>query len=202
MHDADWYGRVMTEEGSPAMIPLEESPWLPMYTELARLIEPHEPVVDLGAGTGRFAQLLLEREHYASIELVDWSAEVLGQAWLAVDGMDNENVHMTVADLVEEWAPHDERAGGTVYTCMEVLEHLEGDADVQLVAKIPNGHRFLFSVPSYWSESHARTFQHPEAIFIRYGQLLQITRWALVPVHEPIKHVHVVEGRRRADSWR
>ena len=201
-HDAAWYDRVMVEEGSPAMLPLDESPWLPMYTEVAQLIRPEEEVVDLGCGTGRFIKLLLERDHYAKITGIDWSAVALDEAhrYCASGPFHHEFEELEwLEGNLDHWTPAGDRAGNTVYVCTEVLEHMPMTTDVELVQRIPPGHRFLFSVPNYDSESHVRTFPHLSVIWGRYDQLLDFTRWALIG--EPRKAVHICEARRRADSW-
>lgn len=201
MHDARWYGEVMTEEGSPAMLPLDESPWLPLYLEAARLIDPHEHVVDLGCGTGRFIQQLYNRGHYAPIVGVDWAAAVLEEAVRYCMPLEEDAPLPTflLADLVGEWKPDVDRAGNTVYTCFETLEHLPADLDV--VARIPPGHRFIFSVPNYWSASHERWFPNVGDVFRRYEELLAMRRWIYVPIDWPTKMLHLVEGRRRSDTW-
>jgi len=80
VYDAAWYDTVLVEDGSPAMEPLESSPWLTTYTELARMIDPCEEVVDLGCGTGRFIELLYRREHYAQVTGIDFSQAALDEA--------------------------------------------------------------------------------------------------------------------------
>jgi len=195
-----WYDRAMVEEGSPAMLPLDESPWLPMYEEVAQHLHVHEEVVDLGCGTGLFVKLLQRLGHYGQITGVDWSENALDVAMrYCASGPTHDDLPPVkwVAMDLDHWEPDGDRAGNTVYVCTEVLEHLT--RDVELVQRIPPGHRFIFSVPNYDSESHVRTFPHISLIWGRYDHLLTFTRWALIG--EERKAIHVVEARRRSDSW-
>lgn len=196
----EWYDAVMVEHGSPAMIPLEESPWLPLYQEVAELIGPEEEVVDLGCGTGRFIKLLLQRDHYAKITGIDWSVEALdvSMRYCGSGPFHHEfmGLEWITADL-DDWTPGGDRSGNTVYVCTEVLEHLPDDID--LVRRIPPGHRFIFSVPNYDSESHVRTFRDVHDAWSRYDHLLRFRRWILIGNER--RAVHVYEARRRGDSW-
>lgn len=199
-HDARWYSTVMTEEGSPAMLPLGESPWRGLYLEAAKLIDPHEHVVDLGCGTGRFIQQLYERGHYAPVLGVDWASGVVEEAVRYCEPRDPRHAPtFEIADLIGEWEPDPERAGNTVYTSFETLEHLP--SDLELVARIPPGHRFVFSVPNYWSPSHERWFESVGDVWARYSQLLHIRRWIYISIDEPTKMLHLIESRRRSDTW-
>jgi SAM-dependent methyltransferase len=193
-YTADWYDEVMVEEGSPAMLPLEESPWLLVYEALADMIVLYEEVVDLGCGTGRFIELLRRKGYYAQITGIDWSAAALAEAARYFGGNDPEVFYLQ--DLAE-WEPDPQRAGNTVYVCSEVLEHLEDD--LALVRKIPPGHRFLFTVPNFDSQAHLRTFYGPGDVWRRYADLLAFRSWKLIG---PERHaIHVCEAIRRADAW-
>jgi trans-aconitate methyltransferase len=192
---ADWYDRVMVEDGSPAMLPLEESPWLEVYEAVAAMIDPHEEVVDLGCGTGRFLELLSRRGHYAHVTGVDWSSSALAEA---ADYFGGTQAPTLIRQDLAEWQPDPGRAGNTIYVCTEVLEHLEDD--VGLVRRIPPGHRLLCTVPNFHSESHLRVFASVGDIWARYDALLTFRSWRLVEKSEQ-RGIHVVETARRQDAW-
>lgn len=194
-YNAAWYDEVLVEDGSPAMEPLETSPWLPMYETLAGMIEPHEEVVDLGCGTGRLIELLRRNGHYAQTTGVDWSASALEEAFEY--GGANGTVPRFLRQDLREWEPDPERAGNAVYVCSEVLEHLEDDLD--LIQRIPPGHRFLFTVPNFDSEAHVRTFPGVSDVWRRYAALLMFRSWRMVGSER--KGIHVCETTRRSDAW-
>lgn len=185
----------MTSDDAPAMLPLEDSPWLAMYEALAALVQPHEEVVDLGCGTGRFIELLLRRSHYAPITGIDWSESALAEAAEYVH--DRNNVPRFLYEDLSRWEPDPDRFGNTVYVCSEVLEHL--DDDLHLVRRIPPGHRFLLTVPNFDSESHVRVFRSVGDVWERYASFLNFRSWRMVG--DEHKGIHVVETSRRSDSW-
>lgn len=193
VYDAAWYDVAMTETGAPAMEPLETSPWLTVYTELSRWIDRNEEVVDLGAGTGRFAELLRRRGHYGPLTLVDWSQAALDQA---LEYIGRDDVIVICQDLAV-WQPSPDRSGNTVYVCSEVLEHLEDD--LALVRAVPPGHRLLFTVPNFDSESHLRVFRGVGDLWARYGHLVDFRRWVMVGSDR--QGIHVCETRRRGTAW-
>jgi 2-polyprenyl-3-methyl-5-hydroxy-6-metoxy-1,4-benzoquinol methylase len=197
-YDATWYDEVLVEDGSPAMEPLESSPWLETYTRVAAMIDPHEEVVDLGCGTGRFVELLYRNDHYARVTGVDWSMTALAEAQAYAKPRHAEAAppDWKLSDLME-WRADGLRAGNTVFTCMEVLEHLEDD--LGFVRRVPPGHRFLITVPNFYSESHVRIFAHVSEVFDRYERLLDFRSWSKVGSDR--QGIHVCETIRRADSW-
>lgn len=198
VHDAKWYDQAMTEPGAPALLPLEESGWLPLYTEAARWPEPHAEVVDLGCGTGRFGHALWLAEHYARYTGVDFSEGALVEARRYLSKLHGDRERQYVLADLREWEPDADRASNAVYVCLETLEHLEDDID--LVRRIPPGHRLIFSVPNYESESHVRTFRNVGDAWGRYEHLLSFRRWSRIDI-DSSKVVHLYDTSRRADSW-
>lgn len=185
------------------MLPLDRSPWLPVYQEAARWIPTSSPVVDLGCGTGRFLAQLASTSHYAALEGVDFSPLAVAEArsYLLTVFEDEMAYHhrvtLRVCDL-RTWGPTENGAGRATYTCLEVLEHLEDD--LALVRRVPTGHQFVFSVPNYLSASHVRCFPTLADVFGRYGPLLALTRWSLVDFGGG-NIVHVLDSTRRHDAW-
>ncbi len=197
-YDAIWYDEVMVEDGSPAMEPLESSPWLETYQRVAAMIDPHEEVVDLGCGTGRFIELLYRHDHYARVTGVDWSISALAEAqrYAKPRHADAPPPDWQHCDLMD-WRADGLRAGNTVFVCTEVLEHLEDD--LELVRRVPPGHRFLLTVPNFHSESHLRVFNGAGDVWRRYDSLLNFRSWSMVGSER--QGIHVCETRRREDSW-
>lgn len=189
--EAAYYDRVMVENGSPAMLELLESPWRPLYQEAALWIPSHD-VVDLGCGTGRF---LYELPYDSRRRLigVDFSQRALEEAHRYLGG----HAELEHCDL-REWQPDPDRKGGTTYTCLEVLEHLEDDRE--LVCRIPPGHQLVFSVPSYESGAHLRFFRGAADAVNRYGAWLDFKRWSLIEL-DARKVIHLFDTVRRTDTW-
>lgn len=195
---AEFYDTAMVAEGSPAMLELADSPWLLLYREAARMILPHEHVVDLGCGTGRFIHQLIEQNHYAPITGLDFSRAALEEASSYLGQIKSTApIDLVHADL-RNFQPDADRAGNTVYTCLEVLEHLEDDRD--LVRTLPAGHRLIASLPNYESDSHVRCMRDVGDLWARYDDLLTFNRWCLIRIDER-KHIHLIDTTRRPDSW-
>lgn len=185
-----FYDAAMTSDGEPAMLPLEQSPWHELYRQASWMINTSHPVVDLGCGTGRFAEQL-NRRNQASYVGVDFSPATIEEA-ARYSGWKN----FRLTDL-REWRD-DNPQPLTVYTCLETLEHLEDD--VSLVERIPVGHEFIFSVPNFHDEAHLRVFEHVSDAWHRYGHLLQFRGWQLLG-EGPRYHIHLYRTIRRSDSW-
>lgn len=194
-----FYDAAMTDAHEPAMLPLEQSPWRELYEQAAVWISPLDPVVDLACGTGRFAEQLRRRGHGRFTGL-DFSPKAVSEchAYVPLFDLDTPwDADFGVSDL-REWQPDPGRAAGTVYTCLETLEHLEDD--VGLVARIPVGHELIFSVPNYGGEAHLRTFETAGEAWRRYGHLLGFRAWTLIGAG-PRYHIHLYRAVRRSDSW-
>jgi SAM-dependent methyltransferase len=197
---AAFYDEAMTAPDAPSMLPLEESPWRPVYEEAARWIAPCDPVIDLGCGTARFAHALYANGRYGDYSGVDFSPAALKVATRDVRKLGlglGPKIAFICADLTS-WTPPAPIAGNTIFTCLEVLEHLEDDLD--LVRRIPPGHRFIFSLPNYPSEAHLRDFRLLRDVWERYGSLATFKRWSLIDLDG--RHViHLLDSTRRTESW-
>lgn len=191
--EAPFYDVAMTAAGEPAMLPLEASPWLGLYQWASWLIPWGCPVVDLGCGTGRFAEQIRRREQTTNFEGIDFSSAAIAECRRYVPEWSDK---FRVEDL-RDWQPCPERLSNTVYTCLETLEHLEDD--MSLVRRIPVGHQFVFSVPNFGGEAHLRTFQNVSDAWLRYGQLLDVTAWHRIG-SGPQNFVHLYMGTRR-NAW-
>jgi len=67
------------------------------------------------------------------------------------------------------------------------------------VRRLPPGHRFIFTVPNFDSESHIRVFRSVGELWERYDSLLYFRLWRMVGSER--QGIHICEARRRGDSW-
>jgi 2-polyprenyl-3-methyl-5-hydroxy-6-metoxy-1,4-benzoquinol methylase len=186
----------MTDPGEPAMLDLLDSPWLELYRQASWWIPSNHHVVDLGCGTGRFAEQLRRGGHDTYLGL-DFSPAAVDECRRYVPEFDKDtgwHGEFQVADL-REWESGD-IPGNTVFTCLETLEHLEDDLD--LVRRVPVGHVLVFSVPNYGGEAHLRTFQNVGDAWSRYGHLLEFLNWSRLGGEQ--YQIHLYRAVRRA-SW-
>lgn len=199
MQEPEFYDMAMTGEGEPAMLPWEASPWRETYEEAARWVGMDDHVLDLGCGTGRFLGMLAAKGYRGLLQGMDFSPLAVKEAKRYLgdyfpDSIDfAHRVKLDVQDLRGYTPPK-----ADTYVCLEVLEHLADDLEV--VASLPPGSRFIFSVPSYMSASHVRAFPLVSQVFTRFEPLLDIRRWRK---HQwsPGMLIHVCDSHRRAGGW-
>jgi 2-polyprenyl-3-methyl-5-hydroxy-6-metoxy-1,4-benzoquinol methylase len=185
---AQWYDKVLP--GSRALAPLETSSALPVYQAAAGLIPAGFTVVDVGCGTGRFAELL-RRNGQESYLGFDFAPAVVEEASRYSRGP------FVVADI-REWEHGSHLPDVCCYVMLEVLEHL--DDDVGAVERIPPGCPVVFSVPNFWSESHVRRYLQPRHVFERFGSLLDFDAWQAVAFPTPGRRIHVFRATRRGEE--
>lgn len=185
---APWYDAALP--GSRALMPLEESSALPVYEVAARMVPRGLTVVDLGCGTGRFAELLRRRD-IATYHGYDFAPAVVEEARRYCPAFTFE-----VADL-REWQHGSDLPDEVCYVLLEVLEHLDDDRD--LLSRLAPGQPVVLSVPNFWSESHVRRFLQPAHVFERYGDLLDFTAWQSVAFPTPGRRIHVFSATTRTD---
>jgi trans-aconitate methyltransferase len=185
---AEWYDRVL--DGSRAMAPLDQSSALPVYLTAADFVT-HLPIVDLGCGTGRFAELL-HQIGFASYHGYDFAPAVVNEARSYCQ---HDGYTFQVADL-REWEHGPNLPDEVCYVLLEVLEHLDDDRDI--LTRLAPGQPVVFSVPNFWSESHVRRFLQPADVFARYGALLDFRAWRAVEFPTPGRRIHVFAATTRA----
>jgi trans-aconitate methyltransferase len=175
------------------MAPLEESSALPVY-EVALSLLPRLPVVELGCGTGRFAELFRRtRDHTQTYHGYDFAPAVIAEAgrYCPLDKFTFE-----LADI-RQWEHGSDLPDECCYVLLEVLEHLDDDRDALM--RIPPGLPVVFSVPNFWSESHVRRFLQPSHVFERYGDLLDFDAWQSVAFPMLGRRIHVFRATTRAE---
>jgi 2-polyprenyl-3-methyl-5-hydroxy-6-metoxy-1,4-benzoquinol methylase len=189
---AEWYDQALP--GSRATAPVEQASALPVYIAALNLmsVDPKTTVIDLGCGTGRFAEMLARDGHRAYFG-IDFAPAVINEARRYCQ---QREYMFRVGDL--RTFEHDATLPDTVcYVLLEVLEHLDDDRD--LLNRLAPGQAVVLSVPNFWSESHVRRFLQPRDVFDRYGDLLDFTAWQSVPFTTPGRRIHVFAATTRTD---
>ena len=121
-------------------------------------------VLDLGCGTGRFAEILHQRR-YKNYEGVDFSITCIEHArakGLTPYIFTNNNILDISATYKKNLSSVD------IVTLIEVLEHIEKDREI--IESIPDGVTVVFSVPDFDCSSHVRHFNSKDEVEERYGQ--------------------------------
>lgn len=147
------------------------------------------PLVDIGCGPGQFAQFLFD-SGYSDYTGIDHSPVAIEMSRNRVPAW---NDRFIVADAFTL----DSLAGSYEAAVMfEVLEHIERDLD--LLATLPSGVHTVFSVPSYGSASHVRSFSSSRQVRKRYETIIDIASLeALDGCPEDGKTIYLVHGVRK-----
>ena len=174
-----------------SLLPLDKSPWRPLYEALEALIPYHNPsITDLGCGAGRFAALL-KGKGYTEYAGWDFSSVMIEEArktvpeYLFIKG----DVKLFHPVLFKTNKPGEK----LVYIVSEILEHLEDD--MGLIRKLPEGSTIIGSVPNHWSVSHVRTFEDEQEVVDRYSGLIDFDMMQVIPLNDQ-KRFFVFRGVR------
>lgn len=125
-------------------------------------------IVELGCGSGQFANMLFERG-YTNYTGYDFSSTAIARA---IEWNPKKKDRFFERDIrnINIPIPMDGLA-----ILFEVLEHLIDD--VAIVKKIPEGSTILFTVPNFNSFNHVRKFDDLNNIVKRYGQFIDFDRY-------------------------
>lgn len=181
---ADFYDQGFADPRNLALRPLEQSPWLPLYSAAASQIPQAASIVDLGCGTGRFARLLYDDPARTGSYIgIDFSEVAIEEARRYVP-----QAEFRVADLRDCEIPE-----ADIYVCLEVLEHI--DDDLGLLRRLPAGAGVVMSVPSFKAETHVRSFPSAADSIERYDEVVGLSAWQRIPA--PDTFIHLLQGGKR-----
>lgn len=172
-------------------LPLEQSPWLTVYSLAADLLPKPEggaAIADLGCGTGRLAKLLVLRG-YSNIWGVDFSQERVAEAQRYVPEVSSDCGDLFDQQIRSRFQEFDS------FVILEVLEHITND--LALLEAIPKNATVVASVPSYDSAGHVRVFREKADVYSRYGELLEIDAMGVLPRKREGRFIYVMRGVRR-----
>ena len=149
------------------------STWLPLWGELAELIvkvkdkQPKIPIVELGCGTGQFAEMLdalhiINNTNYKGFDYSDVAVSI------AKTKLNNYNFQTKDVEIANK---NIYSKGLNLIVVSEVLEHLD---DIAALSRVKNGSIVLASVPNFDAVDHIRHFNSETEVIERYSTLLDI----------------------------
>ena len=163
------YDRIFSEGGYGGSynLPYWHSVYYPLFKAVLKAIRRHgaNSVLEVGCGTGGFAQLLMEKSSlaYRGFDFSDVAVE-----------KSRARTGRPEAFYVGDATSPDSYAGPDYdcIVCTEVLEHIPQDLAVIEHWKI--GAFCQCSVPTFDAETHVRYFKSEEQVRERYGKLIDI----------------------------
>lgn len=149
--------------------------FLPIFQELIVYLlavrKPNDNILEIGCGMGQLAAFL-ESYQIRNYKGIDISKYAISQARKAVE---DPNYILQVASGYDFM----QYKGIDIFLSTETLEHVD---DYKMIANIPKGKYFIFSVPSIDDESHLRFFPTLADVISRYESVLEIQKSAEVYV--------------------
>lgn len=153
-------------------------------------------ITEIGCGSGQYANMLLDNGFYNYVG-VDFSSKAIELAQTLnprnKEKFICENVFKYLSDQ-DYTTPqdHSKPLKRNLFICFEVLEHIKNDKE--LLNLLPYNTEIIFSVPSFKSFNHIRTFESFEAIQNRYKMLNMVEHIALPANKTGEKVYHLVSG--------
>ncbi|KKN42137.1 hypothetical protein LCGC14_0716410 [marine sediment metagenome] len=132
-----------------------------MWKKVISYIDHSDVILEIGCGTGQFAEMLFTHLDYHSYIGIDFSKVAIQKA---------------IERNGQRFFLHDARksfdSNYNTVICLETLEHI--DNDIIVLKNLKSGTKFIGSVPIGNDPAHVRVFLTPESIIERYGTLLDI----------------------------
>ena len=157
---ADWYD-ARYAESEEYKKPFYQSVYYPLWSVIADRISARgfRSINDIGCGAGQFAELLRFHgvENYRGLDLSEEAISLARKKELAY----RFEVRDVIADPPSDWGQFD------CTVSLEFLEHVQ--EDLAVIFAMPEGHRFIGTVPNFPFISHVRHFKDSDEVIARYG---------------------------------
>lgn len=163
-NNADWYNRAYIEAEEYHKHYTQSQYYFLWTVILDRLIQTGaRSLLDIGCGPGQFAALVHAGNipHYFGIDLSD---EAIRLAKLACPDYEFSAVNVFETDILE-------KLDYDTAVSMEFLEHVSDD--IVVLQRIPEGRRFIGTVPNFPYKSHLRHFSNIQEVCDRYEALFK-----------------------------
>lgn len=136
------------------------SPYFDLWKKVLPIIPKTINIIEIGCGTGQFAQMLLEDRQQPYIG-IDISPEAI-------------KIARKRPGIFEIQSCYDYRINqiGSFVVALETLEHID---DLRFLNNIPLGVEILFTVPDFNDPAHVRYFKNITEIVFRYHQKINFS---------------------------
>src|SRR3990167_3538758 len=139
-------------------LPYGKSVYYDMWKIVLSLIKDKITIIELGCGTGQFAQMCIDagKNYFYGY---DFSLEAITIA--------KENFNLCVCRVGDITKVN---IGNCIVVCLETLEHTR---DFKVIENIGLGKEFIFSLPDFAHPSHVRYFHSVNEIVDRYKNVIK-----------------------------
>lgn len=192
--ESDQYDRIYATGGAEHIyeLPYQHSGYFPLFREVQRTLRQRgvRSVLEVGCGTGGFANLLRDRQPDVSYRGFDFSPVAVQRA----------ATRLGRSDLFFVGDARVDASYGTAtdaVVCTEVLEHIE--ADLEVVRRWAPGVYCVCSVPNFDADNHVRHFKSEDEVQQRYAALIDIEH--IVKIKKPFLPDLSWRTRWRALLW-
>lgn len=170
-YKTEFYDKMFKQGGYQGVydLPVKHSYYYPLYKvvlkEIKKLPLSRPVILEVGAGTGGLAEIILSRGY--SYKGFDFSSVAIEMAVRRTGRSDC----FAVADAYEK---SNYIGDYNTIICTEVLEHTEGD--LRIIEQWEKDSFCICSVPNFDSESHVRFFRTTDEVFKRYSAEISIEK--------------------------
>lgn len=158
---AEYYDQIYRENENYSK-PHTESPYYQLWKRVLQVIPSGINIIDVGCGTGQFAEMLLaDRE--TVYKGIDISSEAIKIA-----------TYVLGEDKCEVASAYDYPINpiGSFVVSLETMEHID---DFRFLNNIPLGVEIVFTVPDFNDPAHVRYFKNITEIVFRYHQKINFS---------------------------
>ena len=188
------YDRIFAEGGYQGLydLPYWHSAYYPLFKAVLAGVLKHggKAVLEVGCGTGAFADLLMDRSSLA-YRGFDFSEVAVEKARARTGRQRCFFVGDATLKSSYEGQTYD------CIVCTEVLEHI--DNDLEAIAHWKPGIFCACSVPNFDAETHVRFFKSEDEVKHRYGNLIDIE--SVVRIKKPVQSNISLANILREMSW-
>lgn len=135
----------------------KDSEYFNLWSKVAALIPRGIPIVELGCGTGQFAQMLIDLgvTYQRGFDFSHYAIDLARKR-----GIGNFQRIDLIANKVE----------GDIFLALEILEHCK---DYKLIENLGLGKEIIFTVPDFNDASHVRYFHSVNDVVSRYTNVIK-----------------------------
>jgi len=163
--NAGYYDEIYSNPDSGYRLSYFDSTYYNLWKRVLLLIPKTDlTVLEVGCGTGQFAEMLLDQRSNITYRGIDFSDVAIKAA--------NQLGNSIGIFFTTESAYDCKISIDDFIICLETLEHID---DFKFIERIPMGVEIVFTVPDFNDPAHVRYFKNINEIVTRYSRHLDFS---------------------------